>query len=147
MVHDSYYTSFTLCRYFVSSFASQGPSAILCAPGQSLFDKRLRGEVYSSSLQPLSLCACVLFLPVLSSFLSQSLYPRMNSLGKTVELPTWKGIRSIDELICLELRWRLWNRRPLCLNNSLWKGLCIPSGRLRMACVGGIQLVARSLLI
>lgn len=146
MVHDRYYTSFALCRYFVSSFASQGPSPILCAPGQSLFDKRLRGEVYSPSLQPLSLCACVL-LPVLLRFLSQSLHPRMNSLGKTVELPTWKGIWSIDELICLELRWRLWNGRPLCLNNSLWKGLCIPSGRLRMAYVGGIQLVARSPLI
>lgn len=71
----------------------------------------------------------------------------MNSLGKTVELPTWKGIWPIDELICLELRWRLWNGRPLCLNNSLWKGLCIPSGWLRMAYVGGIELVARPLLI
>lgn len=39
----------------MSSFASEGPSPILGAPGWSLFDTRLRGEVCCSNSQPLSL--------------------------------------------------------------------------------------------
>lgn len=137
-----YETAFTLVRLGVDSL-----QRLLLLPPFVL----LGGHCLTQGWSPLPNSAAPLVLWIyisspcnMNSFPSQTLYPRINSLGKTVMLPAWRGVWCISELLCLELRWRLQNGRPLPLSNSLWKGLRISSGRLKLVYKGRKELGARS---